>query len=48
MFQEEKVASYVLESEKKNRGSKSNTPGDRRARGYKGKGRKNKGNTGGK
>jgi len=39
---------YVLESEKKNRGSKSNTPGDRRARGYKGKGRKNKGNTGGK
>ena len=39
---------YVLESEKKNRGSKSNTPGDRRARGKKGNGRKNKGNTGGK
>lgn len=39
---------YVLESEKKNRGSKSNTPGDRRARGKKGDGRKNKGNTGGK
>ena len=32
----------------KNRGSKTNTPGDRRARGKKGKGRKNKGNTGGK
>ena len=39
---------YVLESEKKNRGSKTNTPGDRRARGKKGKGRRNKGNTGGK
>jgi len=39
---------YVLESEKKNRGSKSNTPGDKRARAKKGKGRKNKGNTGGK
>ncbi len=36
---------YVLESAKKNRGSKTNTPGDRRARGKKGKGRKNKGNT---
>lgn len=36
---------YVLESAKKNRGSKSNTPGDKRARGKKGKGRKNKGNT---
>ena len=30
------------------KGSKTNTPGDRRARGKKGKGRKNKGNTGGK
>lgn len=39
---------YVLESAKKNRGSKSNTPGDKRARGKKGKGRENKGNTGGK
>jgi hypothetical protein len=39
---------YVLESEKKNRGSKSNTPGDKRSRGKKGAGRKNKGNTGGK
>jgi len=36
---------YVLESAKKNRGSKTNTPGDKRARGKKGKGRKNKGNT---
>jgi len=39
---------YVLEAEKKKRGSKTNTPGDKRARGKKGKGRKNKGNTGGK
>jgi len=38
----------VLESEHKNRGSKSATKGDRRARGKKGRGRKNKGNTGGK
>ena len=38
----------VLESEHKNRGSKTNTPGDGRARGKKGKGRRNKGNTGGK
>jgi hypothetical protein len=38
----------VLEKESKNRASKSNTPGDKRARGKKGKGRKNKGNTGGK
>lgn len=34
----------VLESQSKNRGSKTNTSGDRRARGNKGKGRKNKGN----
>jgi hypothetical protein len=40
-----KGGKYVLESAKKNRGSKSNTPGDKRARGKKGKGRKNKGNT---
>ena len=40
-----KGGKYVLESAKKNRGSKTNTPGDRRARGKKGKGRKNKGNT---
>ena len=38
----------VLEDQSKNRASKTNTPGDRRARGKKGKGRKNKGNTGGK
>ena len=38
----------VLETESKNRASKTNTPGDRRARGKKGKGRKNKGNKGGK
>ena len=38
----------VLEKASKNRASKSNTPGDRRARGKKGLGRKNKGNTGGK
>ena len=38
----------VLEAQSKNRASKSNTPGDKRARGKKGKGRKNKGNTGGK
>lgn len=38
----------VLESEHKNRGSKSATAGDRRARGKKGKGRRNKGNKGGK
>jgi len=38
----------VLEDESKNRGSKSNTKGDRRSRGKKGKGRRNKGNTGGK
>ena len=38
----------VLEKESKNRGSKSNTPGDRRARGKKGEGRRNKGNKGGK
>ena len=38
----------VLEKESKNRASKTNTPGDRRARGKKGKGRKNKGNKGGK
>jgi len=37
----------VLEAQSKNRGSKTNTPGDKRARGEKGKGRKNKGNTGG-
>jgi len=37
----------VLESEHKNRGSKTNTPGDKRARGKKGKGRRNKGNKGG-
>jgi len=37
-----------LEKASKNRGSKSNTAGDRRARGKKGAGRKNKGNTGGK
>tara|TARA_A100000171_G_C2113932_1_gene136691 strand:+ start:276 stop:590 length:315 start_codon:yes stop_codon:yes gene_type:complete len=43
-----KHGKYVLESEKKNRGSKTNTPGDKRARGKKGKGRRNKGNTGGK
>ena len=40
-----KGGKYVLESAKKNRGSKTNTPGDKRARGKKGKGRKNKGNT---
>lgn len=39
-----KGGKYVLESAKKNRGSKTNTPGDKRARGKKGKGRKNKGN----
>lgn len=38
----------VLEKASKNRASKTNTPGDRRARGKKGKGRKNKGNKGGK
>jgi hypothetical protein len=38
----------VLEAQSKNRASKSNTPGDKRARGKKGKGRSNKGNTGGK
>ena len=38
----------VLEAQSKNRASKTNTPGDKRARGKKGKGRKNKGNTGGK
>ena len=38
----------VLEKESKNRASKTNTPGDKRARGKKGKGRKNKGNKGGK
>jgi len=38
----------VLEKESKNRASKTNTPGDIRARGRKGKGRKNKGNTGGR
>jgi len=38
----------VLEKASKNRASKTNTPGDKRARGKKGKGRKNKGNTGGK
>jgi len=38
----------VLEAQSKNRGSKSNTTGDKRARGKKGAGRKNKGNTGGK
>ena len=38
----------VLEKESKNRASKTNTPGDKRARGRKGKGRKNKGNTGGR
>ena len=38
----------VLEAQSKNRASSSNTPGDKRARGKKGKGRKNKGNTGGK
>ena len=40
-----KGGKYVLESAKKNRCSKTNTPGDKRARGKKGKGRKNKGNT---
>ncbi len=43
-----KKGKVVLEKASKNRGSKTNTPGDRRARGKKGKGRKNKGNTGGK
>jgi hypothetical protein len=38
----------VLEAQSKNRASKTNTPGDKRARGKKGKGRKNKGNKGGK
>jgi hypothetical protein len=38
----------VLEAQSKNRASKSNTPGDKRSRGKKGKGRSNKGNTGGK
>ena len=38
----------VLEKESKNRASKTNTPGDKRARGKKGKGRKNPGNTGGR
>jgi len=43
-----KGSRIVLESQSKNRASKTNTPGDRRARGKKGKGRKNKGNKGGK
>ena len=38
----------VLEAQSKNRASKTNTPGDKRARGKKGKGRKNKGNKEGK
>ena len=38
----------VLEKASKNRGSKSATSGDKRARGNKGKGRRNKGNKGGK
>ena len=43
-----KNGKVVLEKASKNRGSKSNTAGDRRARGKKGAGRRNKGNTGGK
>ena len=43
-----KGGKVVLESQSKNRASKSNTPGDKRSRGKKGKGRSNKGNTGGK
>jgi len=43
-----KKGRVVLEKASINRGSKSNTAGDKRSRGNKGSGRKNKGNTGGK
>jgi hypothetical protein len=43
-----KGSRVVLEAQSKNRGSKTNTKGDARARGKKGEGRKNKGNTGSK
>ena len=38
----------VLEAQSKNRASKTNTAGDKRSRGKKGEGRKNKGNKKGK
>ena len=42
-----KGGKIVLEAQSKNRASATNTPGDRRARGRAGRGRRNRGNTGG-
>ena len=42
-----KGGKIVLEAQSKNRASATNTPGDRRARGKAGRGRRNRGNTGG-